>query len=291
MATPKNFFRRKNVNEAMKKVPQKNAGKKKGGERRYSLLAEDIFESSRLQGVMVVGNLHGKLREGDTMYVYQPKKPVMEVHVLKIELGPREEVAMAKDQQVGVCLDIENVEEISKFAVLSNIKPVEEGAEKRAVENPYLVGLTMEYSRLYTNSAYMDMLLYELCYARFLLPIYMDRPPVPQPDGTLGFGPDAQIGFRSLKKWDDETQSIFPVFSDEVALGAWKGAFQEGQPRQLASMFLPNLIEYVEKGGHAGMVLNPFGPIPVFFKKELLQTVKESEIFKARYVKKEENEN
>ncbi|MDD6036917.1 MAG: SseB family protein [Lachnospiraceae bacterium] len=273
----------KNKENEQPEVPAKkedsSSKAKKGRERRYSFLAEDVFETSRMQGVFVVGTIHGKIREGDIVYVYQPKKPVKEFHVLAIELKPREVAEMAKNERVALCLDAESVDEISKYAVLSSVNAQEIEKATGSVENPRLFGLMMEYARLFENSGYMDSLLYELCQARFVLPLYMDRPPMPNPDGTLSFGEDAKVGFRSIKKWDDTEKTVFPVFTDWGALWYWKDAFYEGQPKQTVTLRLPEVLSFVKKG-HAGLVVNPFGPVPVYFPIELLEKVEESEPYK-----------
>ena len=280
------FKKNKAVAAADKERALQQKGPKKNIERdrRYTLLVEDFFESKRLQGIMVIGNLHGRVRVGDTMYLYRQDQPVKEVHVLAIELGPREMVETAKDCQVGLCLDLDKEEEVSKYAVVSSIKPVEEALAGRIIENPRLFGLTMEYPRLYTSSVFMDALLYEVCYAKYLIPLYMDRPPLPREGGGMTFSEDTFIGFRSLRKPDDESQIVFPAFTDEVATMLWRDAFPEDQPKQFATMQLPHLIVEVDRG-HAGLVINPFGPISVYLPKELLDRVEQSEVFKKRYVR------
>ena len=47
------------------------AKEKKRRTYRNSFLVEEVYETSRLQGVIVLGTIHGKIREGDTMYLYQ----------------------------------------------------------------------------------------------------------------------------------------------------------------------------------------------------------------------------
>lgn len=272
------------LNEAQNTAQKNEEEAKRRGPKRCTLLVEDFFESSRIQGVMVIGNLHGRVREGDTLYMYQQGKPVKEVHVIGIELGPRDVVETARDQQVGLGFDLESIDEVSRYTVFSSVKPVEGEMAIRIIENPRLFGLMMEYERLYQNSAYMDALLYELCYAKFLIPLYMERPPIPQADGSMTFGKETFVGFHSLKKADDESQVVFPAFTDEVATMTWKEAFQEGQPKRFATMQLPHLMMEVRKG-HAGIVINPFGPVPVYFSKELLDQVEQSEVFIGRYVK------
>lgn len=218
------------------------------------------------------------------MFLYQPEKPVKIVHIMEIELGPREVAETAKNQRVDLCLDLQSVDEVSRYAVLSSVKPVPRELADRLIENPRLFGLMMEYSRLYTNSVYMEALLYELCYAKFVLPFYMEKPPVPQPDGSLAFEKGTFVGFRSLGMAGDTSQKVFPAFTDEIAIAAWEDAYKEGQPRQVGTMQLPHLIENV-RNGHAGLVVNPFGPVSVYFPKELLEQVAQSEVFIKRYVR------
>ena len=289
MGKIKSFFKKKQMPEKVqaqvKKEIEKQTEKKNGRARRSCLLVEDFFESSRLQGVMVIGNIHGRVRVGDTMYLYQQNQPVKEVSVTEIELGPRDVVETAKDCQVGLCLNIEKAEELSRYAVLSSVKPLEGELAQRVIENQRFFGLMMEYSRLYTNSVYMDTLLYELCYAKFILPLYMDRPPVPQEDGGMAFGQDTFVGFRPLKKVDDGSQLVLPAFTDEITTMLWKDAFQEGQPKRFATMQLPHLMMEVRKKGYAGLVINAFGPVPVYFPKEILDQVEKSEVFIKRYVR------
>lgn len=291
MINIKDLFRRSKAMEKERKSEAKTAGEKKDNkERRCTLMVERILESARMQSVMVIGNMHGRVREEDTMYLYQPGKPVKKVQVLGIELGPHQIVETAKNQQVGLCLDIEDVEEVSLFAVLSNVAPVEGERAERVIENQRLFGLMMEYDRLYQNNAYMDVLLYELCCAKLLVPLYMSCPPVPQEDGTLAFPEDAQPGFKAIKMKGDDSRTVFPAFTDEIATMAWKDAFPEGQPKQFATMQLPHLMQYV-RNGHAGLVINPFGPVPVYFPKELLDQVEKSEVFIKRYVRPEPAES
>ncbi len=288
MGKIKSFFRKKQMSEKVQKQvaeAKRDAAEKKSKKRRFCLLAEDVFETSRLQGVMVIGNIHGRVRVGDTMYLYCKDQQVKEVSVLDIELGPRNPVETAKDCQVGLCLNLEKAEEVPKLAVLSSVKPMEGEMAQRVIENQRLFGLMMEYSRLYTNSTYMDELLYELCYAKFILPLYMEKPPVPQEDGSLVFPEDSFAGFRALKKADEEDKLVFPAFTDELATMSWKEAFHEGQPKRFATMVLPHLIHQVRQNNYAGLVVNAFGPVPVYFPMELLEQVEKSEVFFERHVK------
>ena len=291
MGKMKSFFGRKKMSKNVQEQVQnqvtakREEAKKNGKTRRYCLLVEDFFESTRMQGVMVIGNIHGRVRVGDTMYLYQPNQPAKEVCVTGMELGPRDVVETAKDCQVGLCLNLEKVEEVSRYAVLSSVRPLEGALAERVIENQRLFGLMMEYERLYTNSVYMDALLYELCYAKFVVPLHMKQQQVQRTeDGTPGVGVTAYVEFSALKKSDDDSELVFPAFTDEVATMSWKDAFKEGELKRFATMQLPHLIQYV-KNGHTGLVINPFGPVPVCFSKELLDQVEQSEVFVNRYVK------
>lgn len=293
MAKLKNFFQK---NKGTKKESAKNttqatkdwrelAGKNE--KRRFSLLVEDAIEAQRLQGIMVFGTVHGKIKEGDTVYLYQSMKPPMELKVLGLETGPRETAEVAKNRKVGVCLNVEDNTQIPRYSVISSVSPREQIKPKNmAVENPRLLGLTMEYKRLHETPEYFNLLLYELCYARFVVPFYMGQPPLPSPDGSVRFGKGAEVGIPSLRKSDDASKSVFPVFTDLGALWKWKGAFHEDQPKQTVILRLSEVISFV-KQGHDGMVINAFGPVPVFLPADLLEQVAQTEMYKKLFAKKD----
>ncbi|MBQ9767130.1 MAG: SseB family protein [Lachnospiraceae bacterium] len=275
------------VNKTTEAPKNVKAMERKNERRRFSLLVEDAVEVQRLQGIMVLGTIHGKIKEGDTVYVYQSSKPPMELKVLALETGPRVTAEIAKNQKVGVCLNVEDKELISRYSVLSSVSPREVLAGgKAAVENPRLLGLTMEYQRLHETPEYFNLLLYELCYARFAAPFYMDQPPIPSSDGTVRFAPGAKVGIPSLKKSGDETKSVFPVFTDLGAMWNWKDAFHEDQPRQTVVLRLPEVISFASQG-HDGIVINAFGPVPVYLPLDLLEQVAQTEMFKKLFEKKE----
>lgn len=263
-------------NVSIESVAQEEKRQEKGKERRYTLMVEEVFENARYEGIMAMGNLHGKLKEGDGMYLYRPNMPVIRVQVEMIESGPQVVVEMAKNQRVAVGINLEDAKEVPRYSVLSSVPPQEQVSETVPVENPYLFGMMMEYKRLYENPGYMNCLLHGLCTANLLEPLYMDQPPLPNPDGTLSFGEGANVGIRSIRKWDDENASLFPAFTDLGALHLWKEAFHPDQPKRTLAFNMPAVLDHVERG-HAGLIVNPFGPVPVFFKAELLQTVKNSE--------------
>ena len=84
MINVKDLFRRskemeKEREKEQKSEPMKAGGKKDNKERRCTLLVESVLESARMQSVMVIGRIHGRVREEDTMYLYQPGKPAKKV--------------------------------------------------------------------------------------------------------------------------------------------------------------------------------------------------------------------
>lgn len=295
MSNFKRFFRKnKGVNiipdkrkAVQTKVEEKNGTAGKDADRRFTLLVEDAFESSRLQGVMVLGKIYGRIRVGDTVYLYRGEKPTLKLNVLAIENGPRDMTETAKNQKTGICLDLEDLSEIPKYSVICSTPPMETIERDTPIENPRLLGLTMEYKNLYQNPEYFDALVYEVCKARLVVSLYMDQPPVPNPDGTFSFGKGAHIGFPALKKWDDDTKSVFPVFTDWGALYNWKGAFHEGQPKRTVNLRIQDAIA-ATKNGHAGMVINPFGPATVYFPLELLEQIEQTEGYRKMFQEKEQ---
>lgn len=251
-------------------------------EPRFTMLIEEAIETEEMPGIVVLGTVYGRIQEGDTVYLYRGERPTLKLSVLAIETGPKEMAVAAMNQKVGLCLNLEDKSEITKYAVISSTPAQEKFDINQVIENPRLLGLSMEYKRLYQNQEYYNALVSELCRANFVVSLYIDQPPLPNDDGTFSFGKGTHLGFPSLKKWDDETKRVFPVFTDWGALYQWKGAFHEGQPKQTMMIRLPVVISSV-KNGHTGMVLNPFGPATVYIPLEILEQIEKSEGYRKMF--------
>ncbi len=96
-----------------------NRFKKK--DNRFTFVVDDTFQLLDNRGTVVTGKVHGKVREGDEVYIFKPDGTVMRAQVNGMEVGPRMKASVAENQNVALLLaDIKDKKEIAKFSVLTN---------------------------------------------------------------------------------------------------------------------------------------------------------------------------
>ena len=128
-------------------------------DRRFTLVVDDTFQLLDNKGIVVAGKVHGKVKVGDAVYIFRPGGSVMLTQVHSMEIGLGTTATEAENQHVAIRLtDIKDKKEIAKFSVLTSIRPQTVVDVNTAVENPYLLGLSMDYSQYYQNNEYYNLL-------------------------------------------------------------------------------------------------------------------------------------
>lgn len=267
------FKKKENAKVKTASEHQPNAAQK----RRFTYVVEDTFQLLDNRGVVVVGKVYGKVCEGDEVYIFHPDGAVMRAQVNGMEVGPRMKASAAEDQNVALLFaDIKDKKEVAKFSVVTNISPQAEADVNTAVENPYLLGLSMVYAQYYQDDAYFKLLIQESSHAHFIVPLYLDKEPEKNADGTATFREGAHMQFRFVAHPEDNTKLVFPVFTDWLALGMWKDAFdKEHPPRTLICRFQDAVA--LTKDSRGGIVINPYGPVSVYLPMELIERITASE--------------
>ena len=257
-------------------VQVKNAGEHQSvanDERRFTLVVDDTFQLLDNKGIVVAGKVHGKIKAGDAVYIFQPGGRVMLTQAHSMEIGLGTPASEAENQHVAIRLtDIKDKKEIAKFSVLTSIRPQTVVDVDTAAENPYLLGLSMDYSQYYQNNEYFNLLIYEICHAHFIVPMYLDKEPEKQADGTAVFREGAHMQFISINHPEDKTKQVFPVFTDWLALGKWKNVFDKAHPPKTLICRFPDAVA-ISKNFHGGIVVNPYGPVPVYLPADLIEHI------------------
>lgn len=263
-------FKKKNSAQIQDTEERQNAA---DDSRRFTIIVDDTFQLLNDQGIVVTGKVYGKIRTGDAVYIFRPGSSIMLTQVHSLEIGPGVKAVEANDQNVAVRFtDIKDKKEISKFSVLTGIRPQTVADVNTAVENPYLLGLSMEYSKYYQNKEYFNLLIYEICHAHFVVPMYLDKEPEKRADDTAVFREGTHMQFISIRHPEDETKQVFPVFTDWQALGGWKNVFDEAHPPKTLICSFPDAVAISGKF-HGGIVVNPYGPVPVYLPEELIEYI------------------
>ncbi len=255
-----------------------------GEDRRFTLLIEDISPLPQEQGVVIAGSLYGTLQKGDAIYIIHPMGNITTTKVDGIEVAPGQTADRAENQKITMLLkDIKSVNQVPKYTVLTSIRPQTTVDINTAVENPQLLGMSMDYPRLCKDNTYLNLLVYVLCHAHYVVPVSIDKEPENNGDGTADFRKETRMRFPSLQDPADKSRNIFPIFTDWTALANWKNLFDENHPPKSIIMRFPDVVA-VCKGN--GIVINPFGPASILLSEKMIEQIVGMEGYKQEFGEK-----
>lgn len=257
--------------------------------RRFTFLVEDTFQLKENQGIVAVGNIHGTVRKHDAVYIMYPGSKITLAEVSGLEIPRKGMVEEATNEPVSIWLNsIKDKSTVSKFSVFTSIRPQTVVDVDTAVENPYILGLSLEYSRFCKETDYLNLLIYEIAHGHYITPVYMSKEPERQEDGSCLMREGSNVGFLSLKDPQDETKDVFPVFTDWKALSKWKNVFNEEHPPRTLILRFQDCVSLVQKS-NSGMVINPFGTAPVFLSIDMINKITNLEGYKAEFAKEKKS--
>ncbi|MBP3351742.1 MAG: SseB family protein [Lachnospiraceae bacterium] len=241
---------------------------------RFTLLVEDAFQLEEENGVVVVGNLHGKIKKGEKIYILFPNNRMMTSAVEELEIGPGRRVEEAEDDRVAVQIfDVKKKEHMPPFTIITNIVPNPDAQDGKELENPLLLGMSMEYPKYGQQVAYNNLLIYIMCHTKYVVPASMNA-------DAAAPGKVPVIQFPSLAEPNGSGRYALPIFTDWNALSRWEGLMDAGRPVQLLVMPFQDAVE-VCKG--RGIVLNPFGPMVISLSSENIQQITNMENYKKEF--------
>ena len=239
--------------------------------RRFTLLVEDLSVLPEEQGIVVGGILYGSVQVGDEIFIIHPMGNILTSTVDGIEVGPGQTSNLAENQKITMLLKgIKDAVQIPKYTVLTSIKPQTTIDTRVAVENPQLLGMSMDYPRLCKDNAYINLLIYVLCHAHYVVPASVDKEPVNNGDGTANIQQDTRMRFPSLQNPADKSKNVFTIFTEWPSLANWKNLFDETHPPKSIIMRFPDVVA-VSKG--SGVVINAFGPTPVLLTEQMIEQI------------------
>lgn len=231
--------------------------------RRFTMLVEDAKQLEDEQGIQLAGIVYGNIQLGDLVYFILPNNMILYSRIDGIEIGAGQNANKAENQRVVLLFeDIKDINRVPKYTVLTSIHPQDRAEEQSAVENPHLLGLSRDFHRLSNDPNYFNIFIYVLCHAYFLVPV--------KTPGAAGAGEEGQVQFPALKDPKNPSKSIFPVFTDWIALVGWQDLFEDGKPPIAVILRFPDVVN-ICKGN--GMILNPFGPTAVMIPDQLLEQI------------------
>lgn len=243
-------------------------------DRRFTLLVEDAFQLEEENGVVVVGNLHGKVKRGEKIYILFPNNRMMTSTVEELEVGPGRRVTEAEDDKVAIQIfDVKKKEHMPPFTIITNIVPNPDAQNGKELENPLLLGMSMEYPKYGQQVAYNNLLIYIMCHTKYVVPASINA-------DVAAPGKAPVIQFPSLAEPNGSGRYALPVFTDWNALSRWEGLVDAERPVQLLVMSFQDAVE-VCKG--RGIVMNPFGPMVISLSTENIQQIINMENYKKEF--------
>lgn len=244
----------------------------------FVLLVEDIIESEGSMDVMAVGFVHGEIKVTDVVYIIQPAGKISLSSVESIEVIETESkrsVSTAKEQRIGIRFsNIKNKEALPKLTVLTNIRPQTVVDANTGVQNPQLLGLLYEYTKMResNNTDYLNLLIFSVCRSRYIVPVHLDNEPVKGDDGKAVFTKGTKISFPTLRHPQNEKLPVLPLFTDWEALGRWKNVFDQKHPPKTMILNFPDAVKISTKGSQ-GIAVNPFGPMSLMLPPDMIKMI------------------
>lgn len=259
----------KEEKEAMPPVQEEDEG-----ERRFTLLVDQVFQLEGDEGILVVGDVFGKVKKGDRIYVLLPNNRMVPTVVDEMEIGPGRVATEAENDKVAIKItDIKRKEMVPALTVVTNIVPNPDAKEGKELENPMLFGMTMEYPVRGQEPTYNNLLIYQMCHTRFVVPASITA--VSEEKGA-----PQQVRFPTLPDMNDTGRQLLPVFTDWKALSRWEGLFDEAHPEKSVIMSFPEAVA-ICKG--EGIVINPFGPMTIVITAENIQQIVNLDSYKKEF--------
>lgn len=244
------------------------------GERRFTMLVDQTFQLEGDEGILVVGDVFGKIKQGDSIYVLLPNNRMVATKVDEMEIGPGRAATEAENDKIAIKItDIKKKEIVPPLTVVTNITPNPDAKEGKELENPLLFGMTLEYPVRGQEPTYNNLLIYQVCHTRFVVPasitVVSEEKGAPQ-----------RVQFPTLPDRNDTGRQLLPVFTDWKALERWEGLFDEEHPEKSVIMTFPEAVA-ICRG--EGIVINPFGPMTIVITAENIQQIVNLDSYKKEF--------
>lgn len=249
--------------------------------RRFTLLVENAKQLAEDEGIMIAGMLYGTLHIGDEVYLLLPNHAVRTTQIDGIEIAAGQNAETAENQKVVLQFkEIKDINMVPKYTVITSIRPQDNPTVNTMIENPQLLGLSMDYPRLNKDPLYMNLLVFELCHAHFLVPARVAANTVKNDDGESVFKQDTQVRFPGIQDPMDSSKSVFTIFTDWRALANWKNLFDKNHPPKAIIMRFPDVVN-VAAGN--GVMLNAFGPTSIYLPAEVVDKITSLDGYKQEF--------
>ncbi|MBE5917260.1 MAG: SseB family protein [Pseudobutyrivibrio ruminis] len=268
---------------------------------RFTVIVDNVTTMLDGNGSIVSGQLFGKLKKGDNVYVYQAGMDTTECQVQAVEAQLEDKTSIvdeAEDTGVSLQLNLPEGVVLRKFAVITNVKPQEKVDPKVSIENPALAGIINGMIKYGKDNAFHGTVAYYLSHAHFITPIKMDIEPEVNEKGVAVIKKETKIGFYMLKSQiklegtaEDKDSMVMPLFTDWESLRRWKGLAKDGQRIHTQILSFQDVYRMLKRGNaYAGIAVNPFNKVPCTLPIPYLDTITNTPGYKNEFAPAENKE-
>ncbi|SFH64913.1 SseB protein N-terminal domain-containing protein [Pseudobutyrivibrio sp. OR37] len=269
--------------------------------RRFSVIVDGVTTMLDGNGSIVSGNLYGKIKKGDKVFVYMAGTPAVACEVQAIEAKNEERTSIvdeAEDTAVSLQLTLPDEVQLKKYSVITNIEPQDKVDPKVSIENPALAGIINGMTTYSQDNGFHATVAYHVSHGHFLTPIKMDAEPEVNENGVAVIKKDTRIGFYMLKSQiklagtpEDRDSMVLPLFTDWQSLRKWEGLTKDGQKVHTQILSFQDVYALLKRGdAYAGIAINPFNKIPCTLPIPYLDTITGTPGYQAEFGPKNEGE-
>ena len=249
--------RAKKIEEIKRSLP--NEG------RRFFLVVED--QDGDGTDVKLVGNLHGPMKEEDKVFIYKPDFKVTPAVVKDIQPYEGDESTKSSDpksRRVVITLAIPVPETIPEFSVVASAKPDTTGDKSIPVENPALLGLSLEYKRFARDRKYTEAFMTSILNGRFMVA------GIPK-EGKSEDGKKT-LSLISINDTKGGGALMLPLFTDPGALSSWKELMKREQKPVVLIMDFKDAVKQTS-AKKMDFIINPYGPVPLKLPRIMIDMI------------------
>lgn len=237
---------------------------------RFTLVVEDVCDKGS-QGLAVSGYVRGQLRVGDEMYMHFPRVSHELGMATKMENASEQVIASAKDENVTLYFEGVKLEDIPKYAVISNV--VSEEDIENEVYNPAVAGLMSNFKKHQSNQAYYQLLLYQIVNGTYYVPMFLDE------DGKASVAArEASIedSLKAMTITHANGYTAIPIFTDSDNLKKWEKHFGNNQDAKITIFPFSKVLSFSKAQGQ-GVVVDAFDSSFLYLPKELVEQMQAPE--------------
>ena len=144
--------------------------------------------------------------------------------------------------------------------------------------NVVVLSQILGHSSLSITQNYINLLVYEICHAQFIIPTTVEVLEETGEDGRK----KTRVGIPAIAKKDDPSVRIFPLFTDVREMVRWRGLAEGGQQLKVLPLNFKTAVSMM-KNGYSAIGMNSFSNSSLVLSKEMITSSVNSEGYRREF--------